>query len=291
MHLKPLFLLFLFHLFVAQAQENSQLVITYQTSQVYDTITQKKQTDQCVLLVGSQTSLYYSSKFKDFIDVSKTNVLRMQMLDNMPPSHPFSLSAGSSKIIYSDSNSKKLKITERIMSKTYYYELDNPLLDWKIENEKKDFLDYSCQKATAKYRGREWIVWFTTAIPFQEGPWYFKGLPGLILKADDSQGYFTFEATGIEKKTILIEFSNATNKKITQSQFEEIHYSLSKNTELQHKKMSLSFKNTSADIEDRVKSSLSEKEKKERTSTSDETERLPLKQQLGMNPIEKPLPH
>jgi GLPGLI family protein len=72
-----------------------------------------------------------------------------------------------------------------------------PTIEWKIVPEYKEFLGYKCQKATCKFRGRSYYVWFTKDIPVQEGPWKLKGLPGLILEASDYTNDYTYQAKSI----------------------------------------------------------------------------------------------
>ena len=61
---------------------------------------------------------------------------------------------------------------------------------WILTTEKKQVKDLILQKATTIWGGRNWIAWFATAIPFQEGPYKFHGLPGLIVEiADDKCNY------------------------------------------------------------------------------------------------------
>jgi len=86
------------------------------------------------------------------------------------------------------------KIYERFAFESYMYALEEkhkPL--WKIHGDKKSIGNYSVQKATTTYAGRDYVAWFTEDIPISEGPYIFSGLPGLILKVTDSQGYFDFE--------------------------------------------------------------------------------------------------
>lgn len=59
-------------------------------------------------------------------------------------------------------------------------------------------LGYECILARSSYHGREWNVWFTPEVPVQDGPWKFAGLPGLILKANESKGIHSFTVNGIE---------------------------------------------------------------------------------------------
>ncbi|MDO4158912.1 MAG: GLPGLI family protein [Prevotellaceae bacterium] len=62
-------------------------------------------------------------------------------------------------------------------------------------------LGYTCHLATATYKGRNWSAWYTEDIPISEGPWLLYGLPGLILKAYDSEKQFEFEANGMKQIT------------------------------------------------------------------------------------------
>lgn len=78
-------------------------------------------------------------------------------------------------------------------------EESNERPQWKLSADTATVVGYLCHKATTTYKGREWSAWYTSEIPVSDGPWKLCGLPGIILKANDSQGYFSFEANGIEK--------------------------------------------------------------------------------------------
>ena len=75
-----------------------------------------------------------------------------------------------------------------------------PKQKWTLTNETQTIIGYKCQKATCRFRGRDFEAWFTTDIPVKCGPWKFGGLPGLILKVYDKDRLYTFEAIGIEKR-------------------------------------------------------------------------------------------
>ncbi|MCE3075702.1 GLPGLI family protein [Chryseobacterium gwangjuense] len=66
-------------------------------------------------------------------------------------------------------------------------------MDWKIGTETKKADQYTLQKATTDFGGREWTAWFSTEIPFQEGPYKFKGLPGLIFELSDGNNDFKYK--------------------------------------------------------------------------------------------------
>lgn len=75
-----------------------------------------------------------------------------------------------------------------------YYEEPIPNLDWEMLPGESTICGYPCQKARVTFRGRTWTVWYTLELPYSDGPWKLCGLPGLILKAEDSKRDFLFSA-------------------------------------------------------------------------------------------------
>lgn len=80
-----------------------------------------------------------------------------------------------------------------------------PVLEWEFSPESPiEIMGYICGKATVKFAGREYAVWYTMDIPFPYGPYKFHGLPGLILKVEESNGMYLWEAFSIVKSTAPI---------------------------------------------------------------------------------------
>ncbi|MEG2100812.1 GLPGLI family protein [Chryseobacterium sp.] len=83
----------------------------------------------------------------------------------------------------------------------YYQSIDRAVLfystpvlkDWKLIDETKIINSVECKKAEIHHKGRDWIAWYATNIPFPYGPHIFNGLPGLIVKITDNTGDFDFE--------------------------------------------------------------------------------------------------
>ncbi len=71
--------------------------------------------------------------------------------------------------------------------------------EWTLEEDTDSFLGHPCQKATCRWRGRDYVAWFAPDIPIRRGPWKFGGLPGLIMKIHDVDSLYVFEAVAIEK--------------------------------------------------------------------------------------------
>ena len=71
--------------------------------------------------------------------------------------------------------------------------------NWSILSDKVKIGTYTTQKATTEFGGRKWTAWFSTDIPFQDGPYKFYGLPGLIVKIEDDGGNYSWELKGNKK--------------------------------------------------------------------------------------------
>ena len=91
----------------------------------------------------------------------------------------------------------KITTLERIGPSPFRCEEVYECPEWEILPDTMTVLSYLCHKATARFKGRDYTVWFTPDIPRSEGPWKLCGLPGFILYAEDDQRHFVFECTGL----------------------------------------------------------------------------------------------
>lgn len=108
------------------------------------------------------------------------------------------LNNGEFMTIYKNYPAGKLTHTEKICMDWFRYEEDIPNLEWELTDSVTNVLGYVCQSAKCNFRGREWTAFYTEDIPIAEGPWKLHGLPGLIMKASDENGQYTFECIGIK---------------------------------------------------------------------------------------------
>ncbi len=108
-------------------------------------------------------------------------------------------------IIEKDLKSGRKIFKSRILRDQYAYEEDRPM-DWKILPETAKIGDYKTQKAETNFGGRTWYAWFTMEIPFQDGPYKFSGLPGLIVKVEDSEGDYSFDLKEAKNITEIASF-------------------------------------------------------------------------------------
>lgn len=102
----------------------------------------------------------------------------------------------------------KLSFTQKIIQDNYKYVENLNQFKWKILPETKTISGYKVQKATTRFAGRDYIAWFTAEIPIADGPYKFNGLPGLIIKIQDTRAHYTFILENFEifKETVMLEF-------------------------------------------------------------------------------------
>ncbi len=86
-----------------------------------------------------------------------------------------------------------------------YKVLEDRNIDWKILPEKQKIGEFESQKATAEFAGRKWTAWFTEDVPFSDGPYKFRGLPGLIVKIEDATQSHVMELKASTKFTPINE--------------------------------------------------------------------------------------
>ena len=105
----------------------------------------------------------------------------------------------SSQVIKNIFNKKYFQVKDNSFTRETLFAIDDyQNFNWNIlQNEETKILGYKCHKAIGKFRGREYIAWFTIELPIDIGPFKFRGLPGAILKVSDKNNIFTFEALKI----------------------------------------------------------------------------------------------
>lgn len=74
----------------------------------------------------------------------------------------------------------------------YYSFKTTDKINWTISNETKKTENYTLQKATTQFGGRNWTAWFCKDILFNEGPFKLRGLPGLIFELSDDKRNFIY---------------------------------------------------------------------------------------------------
>ncbi|MFD2563294.1 GLPGLI family protein [Aquimarina rubra] len=178
-----------------KSQTNYQFQITYEMSLNFNNYDRYK----CNLFFDKEKSFFsYSS-----INLQDLDIEQDQDDDQ---SYTFKVSDTSRYFIKTNKVSKSIVQLEKGFGEDDFYIVEEglPKISWNITSETKDIDSYRCIKATAQYRGRDYIVWFTTDFPGYFGPWKFHGLPGIILEAHDLTQEVQIYATKITKNNLPV---------------------------------------------------------------------------------------
>lgn len=191
---------FLFFLFAshmeAQEIDSVRLRIHYASKFKRWDNSKKLSSDEQVLDIGKKVSKFYSLWETRNREIRDSVIARGGTFQDVQNALGKSMYPHSYQyyVVYKNYPEKgKITYTDKEF-KDYIYQEDLEVPKWKIyTDEEAPIAGYQCQKAQTNFRGRTWTVWFTPDIPISDGPWKLCGLPGLILKAEDSKGDFLFE--------------------------------------------------------------------------------------------------
>ncbi len=104
------------------------------------------------------------------------------------------------------------------------YQDDSAIQKWDIKDETRDILGYTCRKAICRFRGRDYEAWYAEELPIPYGPYYFKGLPGLIIELYDTNKEYVFNMVGIERPDEIIDLSIYNGKAVENLSREDFRF-------------------------------------------------------------------
>jgi len=161
-------------------------------------------TEHMILDISKSGSKFYSkAKYENDSIIKaevekqmKTGASNIQMKSGYKGSINFSVEKS-----YPDYKTYLLTNVGAVGGMSRYKVLDDRKIEWKILKDQQKIGEFNAQKAETNFAGRKWIVWFTTNIPFQDGPYKFRGLPGLIVKIESADKTHNMELKGVKKMT------------------------------------------------------------------------------------------
>ncbi|MDN6292103.1 MAG: GLPGLI family protein [Tetragenococcus halophilus] len=184
--MKRLYLILIISLICASS--DAQKKFFYNSAAEYSFIKQTDSTDKTSKKRMENFSLYIGDKASFFVSNNRINLDTLlqnanfsdiAMLKTLPK-------ASSNKRILKKEDVQKLSIYNEFYDKTYHYN-DAIDLKWKILNVHDSLNRMKLRKAETQFRGRKYIAWYTDEIPASAGPYKFSGLPGLIVKLQDTK--------------------------------------------------------------------------------------------------------
>ena len=195
--MKHLFKTTFIALFLAQLSMAQTSRFVYQVTMKSDSTDKANATIETARLdISPEKSLFYGEG-----RIKRDSVMqRMRETRNFDRNAMQNLRSSIDYIVEKDLIKNITYFKTRLGRDQYTYEEDRKM-DWKILPETVKIGEYEAQKAETTFAGRKWYAWFTQDIPFQDGPYKFKGLPGLIIKVEDAKGDYSFDLQQSKKIT------------------------------------------------------------------------------------------
>ena len=217
--MKHLFKITFIALFLAQLSMAQTSRFVYQVMMKSDSTDKANATIETARLdISPEKSLFYGEG-----RIKRDSVMqRMRETRNFDRNAMQNLRSSIDYIVEKDLIKNITYFKTRLGRDQYTYEEDRKM-DWKILPETVKIGEYEAQKAETTFAGRKWYAWFTQDIPFQDGPYKFKGLPGLIIKVEDAKGDYSFD---LQQSKKITEFPNFDNRggnpiKVKRADFEK----------------------------------------------------------------------
>lgn len=173
---------------------NYKLIVRYNYQKQIDSTNEKSKInlENYSLYINEDKSLFISDNRINLDTIlNNANFSDLDKLRSLPK-------PSSNKRIFKNVNSKNIIVYDEFYDKIYKYN-DSINIKWKITNVYDTLDNMKIRRAETKFRGRNYIAWYTSDIPISDGPYKFKGLPGLIVKLYDSKKEINYSLIELKK--------------------------------------------------------------------------------------------
>ena len=173
--MKRFYLLLLFFSILSNAQTHR---FVYEYKFKSDSLAKEFTKENMILDINPDEVKFYPYFFAENDSINKTTNNRNSSWDDLLP-------------VLKRNRSTNKNTSYVLLNDLFSIQTEDPI-NWKLSTETKKVGTYNLQKATTTFGGRNWIAWFNTEINLNEGPYKFRGLPGLIFEIADDQNSFSF---------------------------------------------------------------------------------------------------
>ncbi len=180
--------------------DNAKLMVTYRLTYHEDTTDfQRTGTEKMVLLIGNTISNFQSYRKYECERIGRQKQNEGLLLQWVQSGAVKDYACKYQYSIYKNYPDGEMTITDQLfLGDLYEYKEKLYPFEWEILDDMAYIEGYLCQKAICNFGGRTWKAWFTNELPFNDGPYKFGGLPGLIMNMSDTQDHYRFEFLSIE---------------------------------------------------------------------------------------------
>lgn len=164
--------------------------------------------EKMILLVGKKISLFMSKNFYQVNLIGRKAEREGKLSEFWDSGEMKNYRTRYSYTIFKNYPAGRITYTDKVLPAFLQYDEDLNVFEWQLTNLVDTIGDYVANCAYTEYGGRNWVAWYTTEIPINDGPYKFRGLPGLIIRLYDDQEHYTFDMVSMERSNepMLIEF-------------------------------------------------------------------------------------
>jgi len=196
-----LFLLFSLSFF-AQEEFLTHYEIQYEVEYSLDSTDLDNKTKETVYLyTGAETGVFMNFNFahQEEIEADYEEQMRKQRgLSTTSYRDNISRPTNFKILFFKDLKSDSILTVAALAYHQFLYQ-EPEIPQWELQDSTKTYEKYLVQKAKTHFAGRDYTAWFSPEIPIPDGPYVFKGLPGLIVELYDSQNHYHFKLLSVEK--------------------------------------------------------------------------------------------
>lgn len=178
-----------------------------------------KRQEETLVQIGKNKSLFISTNMFKRDSMMTSSIINKQPMLNLAGAPKTTMSY---KIV-KNRDTKTITYYDNFLS-TYLDYDEEMKLNWELTNEVEKIDQLNCKIAYINYAGRRYKTWYSTDIAIPEGPYKFSGLPGLIIKMEDTKGFYKFELISFkdvssDKQLITISSKHDKSKKVSKQDF------------------------------------------------------------------------
>ncbi|RLD73812.1 MAG: hypothetical protein DRJ02_08460 [Bacteroidetes bacterium] len=202
--------------------DSANLIITYKMSWKQDTNNLEYiRQENMILLVGKKISMFMSYNFYKFNLIGRKAEREGQLDEFLHGTERGNFKTRFTYKIYKNYPAGRITYADKVMPAFLQYDENLNTFKWQLTNLIDTIGDYVAHCAYTDYGGRHWIAWYATDIPLNDGPYKFRGLPGLIIKLYDDQKHYVFDMVSMERsdKAMLIEYMDMGWVQTTRPEF------------------------------------------------------------------------
>lgn len=194
---------------IIEPKEDAVIQIRYNKTASFDTVKGRTRESPMILRVGRTASMFYPEK-RMFVDSVESrpdyagDLISAEDMEKYGGKAVAKVMGWEDEYLFRNVRDDETLVCQSILASHIGYKEKTELPQWTVHTDSlTSIMGYGCVYATCEFRGRNWEAWFTPEIPIGEGPWKLAGLPGLVLKAQDSGRQYVYEAESIRTQGLL----------------------------------------------------------------------------------------